>query len=89
MEMVLGELKPVPFSAEPLFVSAKLVNVDDTTEKLEITFRRNSKYKTLIAPRADMLNKNAIIRYADAGLPVSSGTAGTMTKYIAEMEAAL
>lgn len=88
MEMVLGELKPVPFSAEPLFVSAKLVNVDDTTEKLEITFRRNSKYKTLIAPRADMLNKNAIIRYADAGLPVSSGTAGTMTKYIAEMEAA-
>ena len=88
MEMVLGELKPVLFSAEPLFVSAKLVNVDDTTEKLEITFRHNSKYKTLIAPRADMLNKNAIIRYADAGLPVSSGTAGTMTKYIAEMEAA-
>lgn len=63
MEMVLGELKPVLFSAEPLFVSAKLVNVDDTTEKLEITFRRNSKYKTLIAPRADMLNKNTIIRY--------------------------
>lgn len=88
MEMVLGELKPVLFSAEPLFVSAKLVNVDDTTEKLEITFRRNGKYKTLIAPRADMLNKNSIIRYADAGLPVSSGTAGTMTKYIAEMEAA-
>ena len=88
MEMVMGELKPVLFSAEPLFVSAKLVNVDDTTEKLEITFRRNSKYKTLVAPRADMLNKNTIICYADAGLPVSSGTAGTMTKYIAEMEAA-
>lgn len=88
IEMVLGELKPVLFSAEPLFVSAKLVNVDDTTEKLEITYRRNSKYKTLIAPRADMLNKNSIIHYADAGLPVSSGTAGTMTKYIAEMEAA-
>ncbi len=87
MEMVFGELKPVLISAEPLFVSAKLVNVDDTTEKLEITFRRNGKYKTLIAPRADMLNKNSIIRYADAGFPVSSGTAGTITKYIAEMEA--
>jgi len=88
MEMVLGELKPVLISAEPLFVSAKLVNVDDGTEKLEVTFRRNGKYKTLIAPRADMLNKNTVIHYADAGFPVSSGTAGTMTKYIAEMEAA-
>lgn len=87
METVLGELKPVLISAEPLFVSAKLVNVDDGTEKLEVTFRRNGKYKKLIAPRADMLNKNAIIRYADDGFPVSSGTAGTMTKYIAEMEA--
>ena len=88
MEMVLGELKPVLISAEPLFVSAKLVNVDDSTEKLEITFRRNGKYKTLIAPRADMLNKNVIIRYADAGFPVSSGTAGSVTKFIAEMESA-
>ena len=88
MEMVLGELKPVLISAEPLFVSTKLVNVDDGTEKLEVTFRRNGKYKKLVAPRADMLNKNAIIRYADDGFPVSSGTAGTMTKYISEMEAA-
>ena len=54
---MFGELRPVPISAEPLFVSAKLVNVDDGTEKLEITFRRNGRYKKLIAPRADMLNK--------------------------------
>lgn len=87
MEMIFGELKPVLISTEPLFVSAKLVNVDDGTEKLEITFRRNGSYKSLIAPRADLLNKNSIIKYADDGLSVSSGTAGTLTKYIAEMEA--
>lgn len=86
MEMIFGELKPVRISSEPVFVSAKLVNVDEGTEKLEVTFRRNGAYKTLIAPRADMLNKNAIIKYADDGFPVSSGTAGTMTKYLAEME---
>lgn len=86
MEMIFGELKPVRISTEPVFVSAKLVNVDEGTEKLEVTFRRNGTYKTLIAPRADMLNKNAIIKYADDGFPVSSGTAGTMTKYLAEME---
>ena len=87
MEMVFGELAPVRITAEPLFITAKLVNVDEGTEKLEVTFRRNGRYKTLIAPRADLLNKNAIIRYADEGFPVSSGTAGTLTKYIAEMEA--
>ena len=88
LELAFGEYKPVPVSSEPLFISAKMVNVDDGTEKLEITFRRNGSYKTLIAPRSDMLNKNSIIHYADSGLPVSSGTAGNLTKFIAEMEAA-
>lgn len=87
LEMMFGELRPVPISAEPLFVSAKLVNVDDGTEKLEIIFRRNGKYKKLIAPRADMLNKNAVIKYADDGIPVSSNNSGKLTHFIYEFEA--
>ena len=88
METAFGELQPVTVCRDPLFVSAKVINVDDNTEKLGITYRRNGAYKTLIASRADLLNKNTIIKYADFGLPVSSGTAGTITKYVAEMEAA-
>ncbi len=84
---MFGEPRPVPISAELLFVSAKLVNVDDGTEKLEITFRRNGRYKKLIAPRADMLNKNAVIKYADDGIPVSSNNAGKLTHFIYEFEA--
>ena len=87
LEIMFGELRPVPISAEPLFVSAKLVNVDDGTEKLEITFRRNGRYKKLIAPRADMLNKNAVIKYADDGISVSSNNAGKLTHFIYEFEA--
>ena len=87
METAFGELQPVTVCRDPLFVSAKVINVDDNTEKLGITYRRNGAYKTLIASRADLLNKNTIIKYADFGLPVSSGTAGTITKYVAEMEA--
>ena len=73
-------------SADPLFICSKMENVDDGTEKLEIRFRRNGRYKTLIAPRSDMLNKNSIIRYADSGLPVSSGNAALLTAFIAAME---
>ena len=86
-EMVMGVMTPVRITSEPLYVSAKLVNVDDGTEKLEATFRRNSHYKTLIAPRADMLNRNNIVKYADEGFPVSSGNAASLTQYIEEMEA--
>ena len=86
MEMVFGEMKPVLVSSEPVFISSKLVNVDDGTEKLETTFRRNGKYKKLIAPRADMFNRNTIIKYADEGFPVSSGTASALTKYLSELE---
>lgn len=86
-EMVFGELKPVPISLEPVYVSAKVVNVDNGTEKLEVTFRRNGSYKSLVAPRSDLLSKNAVIKYADFGFPVSSSNAAQMTKYLAEMEA--
>ena len=75
METAFGELQPVTVCRDPLFVSAKVINVDDNTEKLGITYRRNGAYKTLIASRADLLNKNTIIKYADFGLPVSSGFA--------------
>ena len=86
-EMVFGELKPVSISLEPVYVSAKVVNVDNGTEKLEVTFRRNGSYKSLVAPRSDLLSKNAVIKYADFGFPVSSSNAAQMTKYLAEMEA--
>lgn len=72
----------------PLFVSAILENVDDGSEKAEITFLHKNRYKTITAPHSDVVNKNAIIKYADFGLPVSSGTAGSLTKYIAEFEGA-
>ena len=78
----------VTVAAEPLFVSARMENVDDGSEKLELTYRRNGRYRKLIAPRSDLLNRNSIIQYADDGLPVSSGTAGNLTRFIAEMEAA-
>ena len=48
METAFGELQPVTVCRDPLFVSAKVINVDDNTEKLGITYRRNGAYKTLI-----------------------------------------
>ncbi len=72
------------FANAPLFVSASQVNVDDGREKLSVTFRRKGVYKTITAPRADLLNKHRIIDYANTGIPVSSDNAVLLAKYIAE-----
>ena len=65
----------------------KLENVDDGQEKLEITFRRNGRFKSIRIPRSAALNKTQLIRYADSGLPVNSGNAEDMVSYLAAYEA--
>ena len=47
METAFGELQPVTVCRDPLFVSAKVINVDDNTEKLGITYRRNGAWSAL------------------------------------------
>ena len=83
-----GVVQEIQISGEPVFISRKLVDVDDHTEKLELTYRRNGRYRLIVAPRSDLMNRNTIVRYADDGLPVYSGNAAQMTKYLAELEQA-
>ena len=70
-------------ASEPVVITRKLENVDDGQEKLEITFRRNGKLKSIRIPRSVALNKTQLIRYADSGLPVNSGNAEDMVSYLA------
>lgn len=78
---VITEVSPVP-----VVICRKLVNVDDGTEKLELAFLRNRRWKRLIAPRAQLLNKNTVIKYADNGLPVSSDNAAPLSSFLAKFE---
>ena len=65
------------------------VNAIDTgQEKMELSYYRNSRWKTLIAPRSTLLSKNALIRLADSGLPVSSDNAEGVVRYLTAYEAA-
>ena len=77
----------VTVASEPMVITRKLENVDDGQEKLEITFRRNGRFKSICIPRSAALNKTQLIRYADSGLPVNSGNAEDMVSYLAAYEA--
>ena len=87
-DLVAGRIQELPVSAEPVFISAKLVNMDDSSEKLEVTYRRNGKYISCTAPRSEFLNNRAIIKFADKGMPVHSGNALLLSRYLAELEEA-
>lgn len=51
-----------------------------------MAFFRNGRWKTLVAPRSHVFNKNAIIRYADSGLPVTTDNAEGVVRYLCVYE---
>ena len=73
---------------EPVVITGRLENIDTGQEKMELSYYRNSRWKTLIAPRSTLLSKNALIRLADSGLPVSSDNVEGVVRYLTAYEAA-
>lgn len=72
----------------PLIISRKFENIDDGTQKVEITFWNRDHWKCIIASRSHVFNRTSIIKYADSGLPVSSGNASDIVKYLSDYESA-
>ncbi len=70
----------------PLIISRKFENIDDGTQKVEITFWNRGHLKCVIAPRSHVFNRTSIIKYADSGLPISSGNASDIVKYLYDYE---
>ncbi len=77
-----------PACSCPLIISRRFENIDDGTQKVEIKFLNHNHWKSVIAPRSHIFNRNSIIKYADSGLPVSSGNASDIVKYLSDYESA-
>ncbi len=71
----------------PVVISRKFENIDDGTQKVEVKFLNHDHWKEVIAPRSHIFNRTSIIKYADSGLPVSSGNASDIVKYLSDYEA--
>lgn len=75
-----------PLCNEPMVIRRRLENIDSGFERMELAFYRNGRWKTIIAPRADLLSKNAIIHYSDQGLPVNSCNSEGVVRYLTDYE---
>ncbi len=70
----------------PVIITKRLENIDDGTEKIELSFFRGRKWKRIIAPRSSVFNRTSIIKYADSGLPISSSSAAELVAYLSDYE---
>lgn len=74
--------------AQPLTITARLVNIDTGTEKLEIAYKPSEKedWKTLIVDKETLSNRSKIVSLSIYGLAVTSENAADVVKYIATLE---
>ncbi len=80
--------EPAVVCSCPLIISRRFENIDDGTQKIEVKFLNHNHWKTVIAPRSHIFNRTSIIKYADSGIPVSSGNASDIVKYLSDYERA-
>ena len=73
------------FSA-PVYISRRMTNVDDGDVKLELAFYCDCRWRKIIVPRGDAMDKSKLVKYANQGLPVTSETSKEAVKYMEAFE---
>lgn len=73
------------FSA-PVYISRRMRNVDDEDVKLELAFYGDCRWRKIIVPRGDAMDKSKLVKYANQGLPVTSETSKEAVKYMEAFE---
>jgi hypothetical protein len=80
-----GEIIACP---DPVVITRRLVNIDDGKERLELSFKKDGRWKSIIGGRTQVYNKASIIAFGDDGLGVTSGTATGLVEYLFDYETA-
>ena len=80
----LGDSDVVVTSHIPIMPTEILVNMEDGTEKIRLSFFKGGRWQSIVVARAKVANANKIIELADAGIEVNSDNSKRLVKYIAE-----
>lgn len=73
---------------DAVVTTARLVNLDDGKERLELSFFKDGRWKRVVGMRTQVYNKNSIIAFGDEGLHVTSESAKDLVAYLSEYEIA-
>ncbi len=70
----------------PILPAEVITNVEDGTQKVRLAFYRSGRWKEQIVPKVVIANRSKIPELAGIGVAVTSETAKSLVKYLAEVE---
>ncbi len=70
----------------PILPAEVITNVEDGTQKVRLAFYRSGRWKEQIVPKTVIANRSKIPELAAVGVAVTSETAKSLVKYLAEVE---
>lgn len=80
-----GNVKTEIASPIPLLPSAIYENQENGEEKIQLSFFKYGKWKQILVPRLVTASKTKIVALADHGMEITSETASSTVKYIADV----
>lgn len=69
-----------------IFPLRRLVNAYTGIEKIELAYKRGTRWRTTIKPKSVLASQNKIIELADEGVGVSSDNAKELVKFLNDVE---
>ena len=72
--------------SHPILPAEVITNVEDGTQKVRLAFFRNGIWREQIVPKVIIANRSKIPELAGVGVAVTSETAKSLVKYLAEVE---
>ena len=70
----------------PILPAEVITNVEDSTQKVRLVFYRSGRWQEHIVPKTIIANRSKIPELAGVGVAVTSETAKSLVKYLAEVE---
>ena len=64
------DAEPDYFSSEPFVISKKILDLEEATEKWEVTYRHEGKWRKLVQPRLTFADPRKLLTLADYSFPV-------------------
>lgn len=70
----------------PIMPVRRLVDIDTNIEKLELTYKKGNRWRTIIVDKKTLASNNSILQLADFGVAVNSENSKYLVKYLTEIE---
>lgn len=71
----------------PIILTQRLIGLETGTEKIEIAFKRDDKWRSAIFPRSTVFQRKSVTALADLGCTVTSENAKQVVQFLEALEA--